>query len=344
MCQAKPGLRCAGHARDKVIKAQADYDNSVESRNPETIDAARKELEHAQFEYDLTPDRLAQITEQDAQRGAYLNDIAQNRKDAVKQINSLDFYDSSQRELEQEYASELRGHDHNHHSLEEYDHTINLLNEQMERTRNDMQQEQGKNTQLRERITDMINSGKRVPGRLWHSVSHVSNLAKVHKEHLGNLKAELERVHDLRKDREPDIPNSATRAAIHPEHLVGTLEDGEPVHGYKDYWLKDDDGNDVAYMRTLEHDAQEGYMDGEPYVVLCDIEVHGDHRGKGYARDIVEQVQHRLNTPLYTTGTFTASGSQRLGHMLPLLPGSEPSNDTGDMRFVHDWENRQPKW
>lgn len=79
-------------------------------------------------------------------------------------------------------------------------------------------------------------------------------------------------------------------------------------------------------------------------MVLCDIEVHGEHRGKGYARAIVEQVQHRLDTPLYTTGTFTASGAQRLSHMLPLLPGNQPSDNTGDMRFVHDWDARQPKY
>lgn len=345
MCQAKPGLRCARHAQEKLAKAQSAYQEAVECRDPQGIAAARQELETAQLEFDLTPDSLIGVNNTD--RGTQLASIVQNRKDAVRKIKDAYSYDSTactkKRQLVADYENQLYDFGRAHSSAQDYDETIADIGVALEQTQKRLRTAQINDTSLRERITDAINAGQQVPDTLWIRASYESMAVKVHKEHLGNLKNALAHAEDIKRDHAPDTVNSGDLAAIHPEELVGSLEEASPSRGYQDYWLKDDEGNNVAFVRTLAHKGHEGYLDGKPYVVLCDIEVRGEHRGKGYARAIVEQIQHRLDQPLYASGTFTAAGSQRISHLVRQLPGNRVSS-TDDMRFVHNWDEQIPKY
>lgn len=112
------------------------------------------------------------------------------------------------------------------------------------------------------------------------------------------------------------------------------------------------DGVPVAYLCYFPHGDRhvaEGETKG---LALCDIEVHPDHRGKGYAKEIIKQVQDSEGgKTLYTSGSYTPTGYSRLvqngNPLLPMLESSVRFGDThavrfDDMTFVRDWDAMLP--
>jgi len=118
------------------------------------------------------------------------------------------------------------------------------------------------------------------------------------------------------------------------------------------------EGKPVAMLRFATF--PEGYTPPEgqyPYTesVICDIEVNEAHTGKGYAMEIIRNVEKNVlgGRLIHSGGSYTPEGRKSLGGKLPYTheaqkehkkefeAGSLPAPSYDSMKFVHDWDMLQ---
>lgn len=111
--------------------------------------------------------------------------------------------------------------------------------------------------------------------------------------------------------------------------------------GHKEYrtWLLVD-GVEVAYLSLMMVDE---YFTGDtaPTLLVCDIEVREEYRGRGYSKEIVKAASEHFGIQVMTTGSYTPEGLVALKGRIPLARGSkedETKPSFRSMKFVEDWD------
>lgn len=101
-------------------------------------------------------------------------------------------------------------------------------------------------------------------------------------------------------------------------------------------WLIEDD-EVIAYISFI--------TGGDEIPMLADIETRDEYRGKGYARVTVAAVEALVGEKIYTSGSYTPLGYERLRGF---LTNSDPTKVVDgpifrNQTFVESWENRWRK-
>lgn len=110
-------------------------------------------------------------------------------------------------------------------------------------------------------------------------------------------------------------------------------------NGLEDAFLNVD-GTNVAYICWYRDDTDPSYLH------LCDIEVRNNYRQQGWVKKIAAMIEERENGTLYTSGSYTTLGYNRIAGLFPIHPSNKNSyhaEEFGDMTFVHDWDAPQYK-
>jgi GNAT superfamily N-acetyltransferase len=118
-------------------------------------------------------------------------------------------------------------------------------------------------------------------------------------------------------------------------------------------------GKPVAMLRFATY--RENYVPSEDEYqhiesVICDIEVHPDHVGKGYGMEIIRSVEKNIlnGRLIHSGGSYTPEGRKALGGKLPythdaktydhreeIANGEIPAASFRSMKFIHDWDMLQ---
>lgn len=96
-------------------------------------------------------------------------------------------------------------------------------------------------------------------------------------------------------------------------------------------WLQVD-GAPVGYLRYVEYDD---------HCLVRHVEVHPDHRGKGYSGDLIDQAEDHADKTLYTSGRLTPSGYDALIGRLDVHHGDDARVVENDRSLVRDWSARE---
>lgn len=115
-----------------------------------------------------------------------------------------------------------------------------------------------------------------------------------------------------------------------------TMPDGQS----SEWWLLDDAGAAVAFMKTM----REPFVD-EGKWLLCDIETRPERRREGFARQLIEEASRVMGETLYTSGNCTPEGFTALPRVDALvLQGEQWYASYRSMNFVSDWDEREPEY
>jgi len=135
----------------------------------------------------------------------------------------------------------------------------------------------------------------------------------------------------------------------------------EGSYHYQELWIRDETGEPMVYAKVnllkwgRREDGSFGYIPG---VVLCDVEVRPEGRGRGYPLELIRKLKETYSTDsVQFTGTFSEGGyrmfkglerqQEETGESLVSLEMGmkavePPPGESYD--FVDDWENERGKY
>lgn len=131
------------------------------------------------------------------------------------------------------------------------------------------------------------------------------------------------------------------------EPLEVTVDDANTLHVFTLYfgsYSETSRNRHVAWL--IENGVTIGYISfitgGSEIPMLADIEIREEYRSKGYSKYLITTVEEFLGEKLYTSGSYTPLGYERLSRT---LTNADPTKVvTGptfrDQNFVADWDQR----
>jgi len=155
-------------------------------------------------------------------------------------------------------------------------------------------------------------------------------------------------------------------ASERPSVPLGELRVADEVkregsYHYQELWIRDETGAPMVYAKVnllkwgQREDGSSGYIPG---VVLCDVEVRPEGRGRGYPLELIRKLKETYSTDtVQFTGTFSEGGyrmfkalekrQQETGESLVSIePGMRaiepPPGESYD--FVDDWDSERGKY
>ena len=122
------------------------------------------------------------------------------------------------------------------------------------------------------------------------------------------------------------------------------------IEGAFHFWLIVDDVP-VAYMKACfrgdnNEDEDEDDTNSVKSLMLYDIEVREEYRGKGYSKEIMSCAAEMFNVPTikHDGGYYTPLGYERVFKNIDYVGHKERMMFFKDTHFVSDWDNKKTRF
>lgn len=144
------------------------------------------------------------------------------------------------------------------------------------------------------------------------------------------------------------------------ELRVAQEKKGDGYH-YQELWLRDEAGNPTVYLKVnllSWGEREDGTLGEKPGVVLCDVEINPEARGKGYALSAIRRLKETYGAEtIEFTGSFSEAGYAMFrrmqaeealtGERLVSIKYGERITEPYEGQsysFVQDWAMEQAKY